>query len=129
MLKPVTAACALAIAAAPAFAQTKPANVVELDDELDDAGAKVEFSRQPAAAPSDDDSLTPRWSGQARLFGRMGVDLAQDQTAAVGGDIAAIKLADHFTRTQRMKFDRFRFTLCHQKGRLSFGHFGLFAKA
>src|ERR1700674_609159 len=44
---------------------------------------------------------------------------SQYQAAGIRRDIAAVEMCHHFSTTQCVKFDSFRFTLCHQKGRLS----------
>ena len=49
----------------------------------------------------------------------------QQHPAGVRRDISAIKLRHDFSASQGMKFNRFRFTLCHQKGRLYVGHLEL----
>src|SRR6266446_6107017 len=49
----------------------------------------------------------------------------QHQAAAIRRDIAAVKMSHHFSTAQCVKFNWFRFTLCHQKGRLCFEYFGL----
>ena len=48
---------------------------------------------------------------------------AKQQSAGIGADIATIKMPHNFSTTQCVKFVRFCFTLCHQKGRLRFSVF------
>src|SRR5207247_7408956 len=43
---------------------------------------------------------------------------AQQQTAGIGTNIAAIKMRCNFPVIQSVKFQSFRFTLCYQKCRL-----------
>src|ERR1700730_5587565 len=49
----------------------------------------------------------------------------QHQATGIRRDIASVKMPNDFSTSHRMKFDWFRFTLCHQKGRLRFGCFSL----
>jgi hypothetical protein len=49
----------------------------------------------------------------------------QHESSRIRRDIATVEIRHYFSTTQSVKFDWFRFTLCHQKGRLRFGCFSL----